>query len=76
LRREIIGDAALLLGRGRVDQPHQQEKRHHRGDEIGVRNLPGAAMVGMAAGFLDPLDDDGAFAGHFDTHRIAAARFA
>src|SRR5262249_3487468 len=54
---EIVGDALLVaLGRG-AEQPHQQEEGHHRRHEVGVSDLPGAAMVAMAA-LLDLLDDD------------------
>ena len=42
---EIVGEPAPLLLGGGVDQPHQQEERHHRGHEIGVRDLPGAAVM-------------------------------
>ena len=45
---EIIGQAALLLLGGGVEKPHQQKECHHRGDEVGVRNFPGAAVM---AGF-------------------------
>ena len=58
LRREIIGDAALLFGRGGVDQPHQQEEGHHRGDEVGIGDFPGAAMMAAMPALLDALDDD------------------
>ena len=64
LRREIIRDAALLLGRGRVDQPHQQEEGHHGRHEVGVSHLPGATVVTPVPAFLDALDDDGVIAGH------------
>ena len=48
----------LLRLRGGVQQPHQQEERHHGGDEIGVGDLPGAAvMAAVPAFFLN--DDDG-----------------
>src|SRR5262249_7392032 len=56
--REELGDAAALVGAGGIDQPHQQEERHHRGHEVGVRDLPGAAVVTTTAAFLDPLDND------------------
>jgi hypothetical protein len=56
---EIVGESfTLVLGRG-VEQPHQQEERHHRGDEIGVRDLPGAAVVAALDDFI-LLDDDSA----------------
>jgi hypothetical protein len=54
-RREIVGDAALLLRAGRVDQPHQQEEGHHGGDEVGVGHLPGAAVMAAADDLLDLL---------------------
>ena len=58
LGREIIGDAALLLRRGGVDQPHQQEERHHRGHEVGIGDFPGAAMMAAMPALLDAFDDD------------------
>ncbi len=57
--REIVGDAgALLLGR-RVEQPQQQEERHHRGHEVGIGHLPGAAVVAVAVSAFLFADDDG-----------------
>ena len=50
-----MGDADLLLFAGCVQQPQQQEKRHHRGDEVGVGDFPGAAMVPAMAAFFDFL---------------------
>jgi len=55
---EIVGDAALLLGAGGVDQPHQQEEGHHRGDEVGIGHLPRTTVVAAADHLLDLLDDD------------------
>ena len=55
--REIIGEAAPLFLGGGVDQPHQQEERHHGGDEIGVGDLPGAAVVAALDHFLAPDHD-------------------
>ncbi len=57
-RREVIGDALALLLRGRAEQPQEQEERHHRGDEIGVRDLPCAAMMAAMAFDVDLLVDD------------------
>src|SRR5262249_58871417 len=37
------------------DDPHHQEEGHHRGDEIGVRHLPGSPLVAAVAALL--LDD-------------------
>jgi len=42
---EIIREPPTLLLGGRVDQPHQQEKRHHRRDEIRVGDFPRAAVM-------------------------------
>ena len=58
---EIIGDAAPLIVGGSADQPQQQEERHHRGDEVGVRDLP-AAAVGTSLDDLLTFDDDRAAA--------------
>ena len=48
---------ALRLGR-RAEQPEHQEEGHHRGDEVGIGDLPRPAV--MAFRFLDDhfLDDD------------------
>src|SRR5262249_25600424 len=55
-----------LLGAGRIDQPHQQEEGHHRGHEVGVGDLPRAAVVAVVAALLDPLDHH---AGFVERHR-------
>jgi hypothetical protein len=55
---EKIGEPLLGLVAGAADQPQQEEERHHRGHEVGIGHLPGAAMV-AAAGHDDALDDDG-----------------
>ncbi len=67
LGREIVGDAALLLGRGGVDQPHQQEEGHHRRHEVGIGHFPGAAVMAAMAALLYALDDDGVVARHART---------
>jgi hypothetical protein len=66
---EIIGDAALLFRCGGVDQPHQEEERHHRGDEVGIGHLPRAAMMARVTAFFDAFDDDRAV-GHVFTHHL------
>jgi hypothetical protein len=38
----------LFLGDG-IQQPQQQKKRHHGSHEVGIGNLPGAAMRSVAA---------------------------
>src|SRR5206468_3712386 len=38
--------------------PEDHEQRHHRRDEVGVGDLPGAAVVGGVAGLFDSPDDD------------------
>ena len=58
--REIVGEALALRLGGRVDEPHQEEEGHHRGDEIGVGDLPGAAVGGAFDRFLAADDDAGA----------------
>ena len=56
-RIEIAGDDGFGFLVGRVDDPEHKKERHHRGHEIRERDLPGAAMMAMAADdFL--LDDD------------------
>jgi len=42
---EVIGQAFALLFCGGIQQPHQQKKRHHRGHEIRIGDLPCPAMV-------------------------------
>ena len=53
VRAEIVGEAFALVLRRRVQQPHQQEERHHRRHEVGVGHLPGAAMMTAAFDDLD-----------------------
>ena len=55
-RLEVLGNAAQVTLRGRSEQPHQQEERHHRRHEVGIGDLPGAAAMAAAAHFLDALD--------------------
>lgn len=65
--REILRNALALFLVGGVEQPQQQEERHHRGHEVGIRNFPAAAM-GRVVALLDALDDDDwmiAFVGHY-----------
>ena len=55
---EISADGFLNLLAG-VEQPEDDEERHHGGDEVGVGDFPRAAVVAaVAAFFLE--DDDGA----------------
>ena len=54
---EVVGEALALVLGGGVQQPHQQEERHHGGDEIGVGDLPGAAVM-AALGDLVFFDDN------------------
>ena len=53
----------LLIGDD-VEQPQQEKERHHRGDEVGIGDLPGATMVAAVANALDPLDDERLLSGH------------
>ncbi len=57
LRGEIVGDALLLLGRCRAEQPQQQEEGHHGGHKVGIGDLPRATVVWVIA-FHDAFDDD------------------
>ena len=57
---EVAGDGFFDLLAG-VQQPEDDEERHHGGDEVGVGDLPRAAvMAAVADFFLD--DDDGLWA--------------
>ena len=56
---ELGNPLEIAVGR-RAEQPHEEKEGHHRRHEVGVGNLPRAAV--MAAGdLLDALDDDGAY---------------
>src|SRR3546814_18211251 len=57
-RREIIGERLPLRLVRRAEQPHQEEEGHHRGDEVGIGDLPRAALM-AAMRLLAPLLDDG-----------------
>src|SRR5579875_1206337 len=57
---EVAADG-LLYGLAGVHQPEHDEQGHHRGDEIGISNLPGAAVVAAMTAFA--FDDDGLRAG-------------
>lgn len=48
---------ALIFGR-RVQQPHHQEECHHRRHEVGIRDLPCAAVVAATGDHLLALDND------------------
>ena len=56
-RRKIIRHPVQLLFGDGVEEPQKQEKGHHRGHEVGIRNFPRATMMAVSS-FLDPLDDD------------------
>src|ERR1700727_2193000 len=82
VRTEVIREPLALFFGGRVQQPHQQEERHHRGHEIGIGDFPGAAMMAARDNLL-PSYDDGSSAlfvsltGHVIlTRRNAAPIFA
>src|ERR1044071_2825961 len=55
---EITGDGFFLWIIRRGHKPHQQEKRHHRGHEVGERDLPGTAVMAVPVAFF-LFDDDG-----------------
>ena len=55
---EISADRDLNLFAA-IEQPQDDEQGHHGGDEIGIGNLPRAAMVSTVAALLFE-DDDGA----------------
>ena len=56
-RVEIGCERRLGLRIGGVDQPHDEKERHHRRHEVGIGNLPGAAMVAIMPAAM-ALDDD------------------
>ena len=56
-RIEVAGDDGLGVLVAGVDDPQHEEERHHRGHEIGEGDLPGAAVMAVAAHHL-LLDDD------------------
>src|SRR4029079_12640268 len=54
---EVVRNALeVALGR-RAEEPHQQEERHHRSHEVGVRDLPGPAVMRMRLLLLAPYDN-------------------
>ena len=53
----MIGDALEIAFGGGSEQPHQQEEGHHRGDEVGVGDLPRPA-VGCGPSLADASDDN------------------
>ena len=53
---EIFGDALQVVNGGRTEQPHEQKKRHHGGDEIGIGYLPRAAVVAAGVFFYALYD--------------------
>src|SRR5690606_40805015 len=55
---EEIGNALEVTVRGRAEEPHHQEKGHHRGDEVRVGDLPRATVMGRVP-LVDAADDDG-----------------
>mgnify|MGYP004162852377 CR=1 FL=1 len=59
--KRLLAGIRTLGGLARTQQPQQQEKRHHRGDEVSVGDFPGAAMVPAMAAFFDFFDDFVAF---------------
>src|SRR5262249_6982387 len=73
---EVVEDRRALFLRHGGDEPHHQEERHHRGDEVRVRHFPGAAVMAAVA-FLVALDDDDRAivgrASHAETPRAYAA---
>src|SRR5581483_11454708 len=57
-RIEIRCNLRQRLLVGRVDQPHDQEERHHRRHEVGVGDLPHAAVMAALVGVAAAADDD------------------
>ena len=78
-RIEVVGDLRQHLLVGGVDQPHDQEERHHRRHEVGVGDLPHAALVRGLLALAAPANDDelvglGFFLAR--AHRIASSSLA
>jgi len=61
-RIEVVGNGSLGLFVGGIDQPHDQKERHHRRHEVGVGDLPGAAMGAIVIALVALDDDDFIFA--------------
>ena len=57
---EIFRNAVQFASGSGTQQPHEQKKRHHRRDEVGIGDLPGTTM-GTTHHLFDALDDDGSF---------------
>ena len=57
---EVAGDARLDR-LALADEPHHQEERHHRGHEVGVGDLPRAAVMAVAVPFFFLTMMTGAF---------------
>ncbi|MGY3075664.1 hypothetical protein ACVWZZ_002035 [Bradyrhizobium sp. LM6.10] len=57
-RIEIARDHLLLILVERIDQPHDQEERHHRGHEVRIGDLPDAAVRLLVVEGAPPADDD------------------
>jgi len=53
---EISADGLLNL-LARVEQPENDEQRHHRSDKVGIRDLPRAPVVTAVAALLLENDD-------------------
>ena len=51
-----VSTDGLLHGLAATEQPEHDEQRHHGGDEIGIGDLPRAAMMAAVATFF--LEDD------------------
>ena len=49
---EVMGDHRLVLAIGRAEEPEHEKERHHGGDEVGIGDFPGAAV--MTAAMLQP----------------------
>ena len=59
LRRIEVGrDLRDLFLVGNIEQPHDEEERHHRRHQVGERDLPRASMVSLVLAAAAPADDD------------------
>src|SRR5690606_1999768 len=70
---EIAGDRGLGFLIGGIDEPHDEEEGHHGGHEIGIGNLPHAAMMAVMVVMPATANNDDLTLGFgIDAHWTAA----